>query len=81
MKIELKRTLEEDRLTQQRIFDMRCDETIIARCDDAASWKTAERVAYLARQNADRKDGFVYEVNSSAVDMAVTISLVKKDAP
>lgn len=78
MKLELKRILEEERLTQQRIIDMRCDETLVACCEDAASWKTAERVAYLARRNAERKDGFVYEIESSGIDMTVTISLAKK---
>lgn len=78
MKLELKRTLEEERLTQQRIFDMRCDETLVAQCSDAASWQTAERVAYLARQNAERKDEFRYEIDSSAANMTVTISLVRK---
>lgn len=79
MELELKRTLEEERLTQQRIRDMRCDETLTARCaPDAAAWKTAERVAYLARQDYERKGGFVYEIDSSAVDMSVTITLAKK---
>lgn len=81
MKLILKRTLEEERLTQQRIFDMRCDETLVVRCaPDAAAWKTAERVAYLARQNAKRQDGFVYKIDSSALNMTVTITLCKDTA-
>lgn len=79
MKLELKRILEEERLSQQRIRDMRCDEVLVAHCEDAASWKTAERVAYLARQDYTRQDGFVYEIDSSAVNMTVTISLAKKE--
>lgn len=78
MQIELKRILEDEKLTQARLRDMRHDEIITVRCaPDAAAWKTAERTAYNAKSNYTRPDGFQYVIASSAVEMSVTVSLTK----
>lgn len=77
MLIELKRNLPDNKLTQSRIRDMRSDEVIVARCETAAECKTAERVAYLAKQDYKRPDGLAYNIKSSFVDMVVTISVEK----
>lgn len=78
MKLVLERTLEDEKLTQQRLRDMRHDEKLIAYCaPDAAAWKTAERIAYNVRKDHERADGFKYNIASSAVDMTVTVSLTK----
>lgn len=78
MKLVLERTLEDEKLTQQRLRDMRHDEKLTAYCSpDAAAWKTAERIAYNVRKGHKRTDGFRYNIASSAVDMTVTVSLTK----
>ncbi len=78
MKLVLERILEDEKLTQQRVRDMRHDEKLTAHCaPDAAAWKTAERIAYNVRKDHDRTDGFKYDITSSAVDMTVTIALSK----
>lgn len=78
MKLVLERTLEDETLTRQRIMDMRHDEKLTVYCSpDAAAWKTAERVAYYARKIHERTDGFKYNINSSAMDMSVTVTLTK----
>lgn len=75
MVIELKRKLPDIKLTQARIRDMRSDEVLVAKCETAAECKTAERVAYLAKQDYERPDGFAYNIKTSYVDMAVTVSI------
>lgn len=75
MVIELKRKLPDNKLTQARIRDMRSDETLVAKCETAAECKTAERVAYLAKQDYQRPDGLGYNIKTSYVDMSVTVSI------
>lgn len=80
MKLVLERTLEDEKLTQQRVRDMRHDEKLTVYCSpDAAAWKTAERIAYNVRKNHERTDGFRYNIASSAVDMTVTVSLTREN--
>lgn len=80
MKLVLERTLEDEKLTQQRVRDMRHDENLTAYCSpDAAAWKTAERIAYNVRKDHKRADGFKYNIASSAVDMTVTVSLTREN--
>lgn len=76
MLLELKRKLPDNKLTQARIRDMRSDETLVARCETAAECKTAERVAYLAKRDYERPDGFAYSIKTSYVDMSVTVTVV-----
>ena len=75
MIIELKRKLPDKKLTQARIRDMRSDEELIAKCETAAECKTAERVAYLAKQDYERPDGFGYNIKASYVDMTVAVTI------
>lgn len=78
MRLVLERILEDEKLTQQRVRDMRHDEKLTAYCaPDAAAWKTTERIAYNVRKDHNRTDGFKYDITSSAVDMTVTITLTK----
>ena len=76
MKIEAIRLLPEDKLTQARVRDIRCDEVLMVHCANAAECRTAERVAYLARQNFERPDGLTYTINTSYADLTVKVSVV-----
>lgn len=79
MKLEIKRILKDEKLTQARLKDMRADEIIVANCaPDASAWKTAERIAYNVRKDHVRSDGMVYVIASSSADMSVMISLVSQ---
>lgn len=78
MELVLERILKDERLTRQRLMDMRHDEKLTAHCaPDAAAWQTAERIAYYVRKIHERTDGFRYNINSSAMDMTVTVTLTK----
>lgn len=81
MELQLTRLLPGEKLTQARIFDMRHDEELAVTCRTAAEWQTAQRVAYLARANAARSDGYSYRVESSATAMTVTVTLQKSPPP
>ncbi|MEE0907155.1 MAG: hypothetical protein U0L43_03115 [Muribaculaceae bacterium] len=75
--LEIKRTLNTERLTKARLVDLRPDEVITAFCaPDAAAWKTAERIAYNVKKDYSRPDGRQYVVASSAANMTVTVSLI-----
>ena len=65
------------KLTQNQVKALSIGQTLVVKCDTAAQWESAKRIAHKVKQCYQREDGYAYVVNQSVADLSVTISLAK----